>query len=176
MTTALREQLKWCTTGMNFDVLEYINMFRPLVHWYNKRRMNRYLSRDLNRHYLAIQDKEDRKNKSVVDLTLKSYLTKNPLAAGIDSIFRDFTMAQIKLFVFAGHSTTSSGTIFTYHLLTQHPDNLSKIRAEHDSVFSCDISTTTSALPYELQLLDQLPYTLAIIKESPNLPHSHHNP
>jgi hypothetical protein len=78
MTAALRKQLEWCTTGMSISPLEYVNIFRPLVHAYNKRRMDRYLSRDLDGRYSAIQGKAGNKNKSVNDLALKSYLAENP--------------------------------------------------------------------------------------------------
>ncbi|KAL8744557.1 MAG: hypothetical protein Q9190_003216 [Brigantiaea leucoxantha] len=107
LTTALRNQLEWCTTGMNVNPLEYINIFRPLVH-------------------NNIQGDADPRNKSVVDLALKSYLKENPSATGIDAHFSSFAVGQIKLFIFTGHDTTSTGAIFTYHLLAQHLDILSK--------------------------------------------------
>jgi sterigmatocystin biosynthesis cytochrome P450 monooxygenase len=75
-------------------------------------------------------------------------------------------MAQIKLFIFAGHDTTSAGTIFTYHLLAQHPDILSKVRAEHGHVFGPNVTDTASVLSSKPELLNRLPYTLAVIKES----------
>ena len=75
-------------------------------------------------------------------------------------------MAQIKLFVFAGHDTTSAAAIFTYHLLAQHPDTLSEVRAEYDEVFGSEISVTASLLSSKRPLLNQLSYTLAVIKES----------
>lgn len=169
LTTALRKQLEWCTTGLNIDPLEYINIFRPVVHMYNTRRMDRYLtreSRELDHRYNAIQEVADNRNKSVIDLALKTYLEENPSAIGINADFKDFAIAQIKLFIFAGHDTTSAGAIFTYHLLTQHPKILAKVRAEHDSVFGFNIAAAASLLSAKPTLLNQLPYTLAVIKES----------
>jgi len=166
MTAALRKQLEWCTTGMNINPLEYINIFRPFIHAYNKHRMNRYLSRELDSRYSVIHGKADNKNKSVIDLALKTYLAENPSTAGINATFKDFAMAQIKLFIFAGHDTTSAGAIFTYHLLAQHPDILSKVRAEHDTVFGSNAADISSILSSKPQLLNQLPYTLAVVKET----------
>ena len=151
---------------MNVNPLEYINIFRPLVHKYNTWRMNRYIIRELHYRYSTIQGDADPRNKSVVDLALKSYLEENPSATGIDAHFSSFAVGQIKLFIFAGHDTTSTGAIFTYHLLAQHLDILSKVRAEHDRVFGSDIAVTPSLLSSKPSLLNQLPYTLAVIKES----------
>ena len=166
LTTALRKQLEWCTTGMNINPLEYINIFRPFVHMRNTRRMNRYLTRELGQRYSTIQDDVDNRNKSVIDLALKSYLRENPSATGINVDFKDFAIAQIKLFIFAGHDTTSAGAVFTYHLLSQHPEILAKVRAEHDTVLGLNVGAAASLLSSEPPLLNQLPYTLAVIKES----------
>ncbi|KAL8727061.1 MAG: hypothetical protein Q9166_006304 [cf. Caloplaca sp. 2 TL-2023] len=166
LAMALRSQLKWCTTGTNINPLEYINVLRPVVHLINTRRMNRYLDRELDERYGAMQRTLVKKNKSVIDLALNSYLEDHPSAEGIDSEFRDFAMAQIKLFIFAGHDTTSTGIVFTYHLLAQHPKVLAKLRAEHESVFGTDVGATASSLTSTPLLLNQLPYTLAVIKES----------
>lgn len=75
-------------------------------------------------------------------------------------------MAQIKLFIFAGHDTTSAGAIFTYHLLFQHPNVLAKVRAEHTEVLGANIADAESIIASKPQLLNQLTYTIAVIKES----------
>lgn len=151
---------------MNVNPLEYINIFRPFVHLHNTRKMNKYLMRELDRRYSTIQGAAENKAKSVIDLALKSYLEEHPSARGINKDFRDFAMAQIKLFIFAGHDTTSTGAIFTYHLLTQHPKVLAKVREEHDNVFGPDVEFAPSLLSSRPSLLNQLSYTLAVIKES----------
>ncbi|TGO24313.1 hypothetical protein BPAE_0106g00180 [Botrytis paeoniae] len=103
--------------------------------------MNRYLSRELDKRYRSIKGTEiQKKDKSIVDLALKAYLAENPSATGIDKSFQNFAMAQIKLFIFAGHDTTSAGVIFTYYLLSQHPNVLAKARAEHTKVLGANIA------------------------------------
>ena len=166
LTMALRTQLEWCTTGTNINPLEYVNILRPFVHMYNARRMNRYLIRELGSRYSTMQKGASIRSKSVVDLALESYLEENPSATGIDADFRDFVMAQIKLFIFAGHDTTAAGAIFTYHLLSQHPEILARVRAEHDSVFGAEFGAAAPMLSSNPSLLNKLPYTLAVIKES----------
>ncbi|KAF7882262.1 uncharacterized protein EAF01_011714 [Botrytis porri] len=164
---ALRRQLLWCTTGMNINLLEYINISRPFLHAYNSYKMNRYLSRELDKRHRSIKGAEiQKKEKSIVDLALKAYLAENPSATGIDKTFQNFAMAQIKLFIFAGHDTTSAGAIFTYHLLSQHPNVLAKVRAEHTEVLGANIADTESVIASKPQLLNQLTYTTAVIKES----------
>jgi sterigmatocystin biosynthesis cytochrome P450 monooxygenase len=119
MTAALRKQLAWCTTGMNINPLEYVNIFRLLVHAYKKRRMNLYFCRELDGRCNATQGKADNKNKPVIDLALKSYLAENPSATGINATFKEFVMASTKLFIFVGHDTTSAGALF--HLPSPRP-------------------------------------------------------
>ncbi|MCJ1267244.1 hypothetical protein MMC22_007129 [Lobaria immixta] len=170
LTSALRKQLEWCTIGIEINPLEYFNFLRPLVHLYNTRRMNRYLSRELDNRYETVQDKGKPKVKSVVDLALNSYLAENPTVSAKETAtswnkFKDFAMAQIKLFIFAGHDTTSTGSCFAIHLLSKNPDILTRLRAEHDTVFG-DVATTTSVLCSKPHLLNELPFTLAVIKET----------
>lgn len=128
--------------------------------------MNNYLTRELDRRYGAMQDSSDESNKtrSVIDLALKAYLEEHPTATGIDADFKEFAMAQIKLFIFAGHDTTSTGAVFTYHLLAKYPEALAKVRAEHTRVFG--IGDAAPLLVSTPSLLSKLTYTLAVIKES----------
>lgn len=170
LTSALRKQLEWCSIGIEINPLEYINIMRPVVHLYNAWRMNRYLSRELDRRYENVQSKDKPKDKSIIDLALNLYLAENPTASAKDlaasrNKFKEFAMAQIKVFIFAGHDTTSTGAIFTFHLLSKDPASLARVRAEHDAVFG-DVAQTASLLCSKPQLLNQLPYTLAVIRES----------
>jgi len=166
MTSALRHQLKWSTTGVEMNPLLTLNFARPFVHMYNTWRMNRYLNPRLTTRYNSVIGKQSNPGKSVIDLALKAYLAENPSADSIPDTFKDAAIAQIKLFIFAGHDTTSSATVFTYDLLSRHPKILARVRAEHDSVFGPDPSDASSLLLSNSQLLNQLSYTLATIKEA----------
>lgn len=170
MTSALRKQLEWCSIGIEINPLETFNFLRPAVHRYNTYRMNRYLSRELDNRYENVQSIDKPQEKSVIDLALKAYLDENPTISAKNEAssrkkFKDMAMAQIKLFLFAGHDTTSTTAVFTFHLLSKHPDSLARLRAEHDAVFG-DVAMTASLLISKPQLLGQLPFTLAVIKES----------
>lgn len=128
--------------------------------------MDRYLNPQLNERYNSVLGKQVNPGKSVIDLALKAYLAENPSAESIPSAFKEAAIAQIKLFIFAGHDTTSSATVFTYDLLSKNPDILARVRAEHDSVFDHDPLEAGPLLVSKPQLLNQLPYTLATVKEA----------
>ena len=172
MVTALQRQIKWSTFGIDPNPFEQVNVLRPLVHWYNTRVMNSYLSRQLdmrssNSHNVV-------KGKSMVDLALKSHIS-NPPSTGkarsatspmIDADFKELLMSQIKIFLLAGHDTTSASAVYMYHLLAKHPSILALVQEEHSSVFGPDITALPTILASNPYTLNELPVTLAIIKET----------
>lgn len=166
MTSALRNQLKWSTTGIEINLFNKLNFMRPFVNMYNTWRMDRYLNPRLNNRYSSILGKKANPGKSIIDLALKAYLAEDSSTESIPTAFKEAAIAQIKLFIFAGHDTTSSATIFTYDLLSKHPEVLARIRAEHDTVLGPNSSEAGSLLISIPQLLNKLPYTLATIKEA----------
>lgn len=131
--------------------------------------MNRYITNVLDERYNKMERKA--RSKSIIDLALNSYLaeTSSEKDATMDSIFKELAIAQIKLFIFAGHDTTSIGAVCTYHVLAKKPSALARVRAEHDSVFGPDTSEAPYVLASNPQLLKQLTFTLACIKEAMRL-------
>lgn len=173
MIEALRSQVRWLSTGIKLNPFSQINPFRPFVFWYNTRRMNGFISRELESRFAAHQNDQvadkAKRSKSVMDLALQAYLAEDPAgkaAKGIDATFKAVAMCQMKLFIFAGHDTTASTICWTYHLLSSHPPTLALIRAEHDRVFGPDLTLTATLIASTPHLLNQLPYTLAVIKET----------
>lgn len=83
----------------------------------------------------------------------------------IDPNFMDIAIAQLKIFIFAGHDTTASTLSFAYSRLCQAPTILAKTRAEHDTVLGSDPTQALARLTENPNLLNQLPYTQAILKE-----------
>ncbi len=112
--------------------------------------------------------------KSVIDLALQAYLADHPTSsagtpattATLDPHFRAFATRQIRLFVFAGHDSTSSSICYMLYLLATHPAALARVRAEHDAVFGRDLARLPALLAAEPQRLNELPYSLAAIKET----------
>ena len=112
------------------------------------------------------------RNKSIIDLALTAYLkekdNKNPSEA-IDPLFKRIAIDQMKLFLFSGHDTTSSTICYVLYLLSIHPDVLSRLRGELDDVFGLDSAQTATRISNDPFLLNKLPYTTAVIKESMRL-------
>lgn len=115
---------------------------------------------------------DPRRAKTINSLAIKSYLREVPSAKQtndktlVDPAFIEMVISQMKMFLFAGHDTTSSTVCFLFHLLHTHPDKLAKLRAELDGVFGPDPSQTLPQLQANPHLLNQLPYAAATIKET----------
>ena len=163
-------QVKWLTFGADLNPFTAYNPIRPLVHWYNSRRMNDYIIRIIDGRLVELQSAgsgSDKANKSILDLVLTTYLSENAgrKIQGIDRTFKNFTISQIKLFLFSGHDTTSSTICYIFYILATKPAVLARVRAEHSSVIGSDTSKAASTITSDPFLLNKLPYTLAVIKE-----------
>ena len=134
--------------------------------------MNNYIARDLEIRIMdqkRMQKDDELGRKPLVDLVLKASLAERSSTDknySIDATFKAFIATQVKMFIFAGHDTTSSTICYIYHLLSLHPTILARVRAEHDSVIGTDLSRTASTITSNPHLLNQLPLTVAVIKET----------
>ena len=100
---------------------------------------------------------------SIVDLIFK---TDRQPPHKLESGFKEFITSQVKMFIFAGHDTTSSTICYMYHLLSSHPAIRDRVCAEHDKIVGLDLTQTASVLSESPHLLNQLPLTVAVIKET----------
>ncbi|KAL2041650.1 hypothetical protein N7G274_005434 [Stereocaulon virgatum] len=170
LVDGLRMQVKWLTFGADVNPITRYNPLRPIVHWYNSWRMNDYVTRIIDSRFTELQSEEgtvDKGNKSIIDLVLTAYLSGNAArkSPAMDSTFKRFTMSQIKLFLFSGHDTTSSTVCYIFYILATNPVVLARVRAEHVSVLGPDASKFASVIASDPFLLNELPYTIAVIKE-----------
>lgn len=158
-------QVKWLTFGADVNPFKRYNPVRPLVHWYNSRRMNNFIAPRIDSRFVELRSTGTKGNKSIMDLVSTEYLSKNAGATDLDSTFRDFAINQTKLFLFSGHDTTSSTVCYIFYILATYPDVLARVRAEHATVIGSETSKTASIIASSPILLNQLPYTVAVIKE-----------
>ena len=174
MVSALRRQFEWSAVCIDPSLLKYVNFFRPVVQWYNARKMNSYLSYQLDLRYGSIR-LEDIKGKSMVDVALRSYdasnrpSTQNATAntsPTMDTALKELVMSQIKVFLLAGHDTTASSLVYIYHLLAKHPSVLALVQEEHTSVFGPDVTKLPALLASRPHDINRLPLTFAVIKEA----------
>ena len=161
LVDGLRMQVKWLTFGTDINPFTKYNPVRPLAHWYNSRRMNNYNTRKIHSRFAEIQSEGS--NKLIMVLVLAAYLSENAerKTHNLDATFKEFTMTQIKLFLFSGHDTTSSTVCYIFHILASYPTVLARVRAEHTSVIGPDQSEVASVISSDPFLLNKLHYTLA---------------
>ena len=72
----------------------------------------------------------------------------------------------MKVFILAEHDTTIATLCYIFYSLSCNPLVLQRMRAEHDEVFGSDLAQTNAQLMANPHSLNQLPFTLAIIKET----------
>ena len=174
IASALRKQIEWTSFGSEMNPFSRYNMLRPLFLWYNNRRLGSLIHDEIMKRYKELKSSSKagevssgNASRSIITLALQEYLKENDVSveATPSKEFLDIASAQLRLFLFAGHDTTSSALIYCYHALSMRPESMKRLRAEHDEVFG-DISTTAGSITESPQLLNQLPYTLAVIKEA----------
>lgn len=167
-------QIRWHNPNAEVNPLSHLNFVRFFVHWKNGRQMDRYIGAELDKRYAEYQaDPGSTKSKAVIDLVLQAYMNgpekPSSTSKSLDPSFRAFAIRQIRLFVFAGHDSTSSVICYTFHLLSKHPDILARLREEHDRVLGPDPAAAGALLSANPRLVNSLVYTLAVIKESMRL-------
>lgn len=75
--------------------------------------------------------------------------------------YSDHEIAQVVLsFLFASQDAMSSGSIYLFQHLADHPDMLAKVREEHDRI------RPDPSKPLTLEQLDNSKYLMAFVKES----------
>ncbi|CAG8953598.1 hypothetical protein HYFRA_00010057 [Hymenoscyphus fraxineus] len=146
-----------------WDIRVLMNPLRPIIQRYYGKVLQRYIRKELNARTkgpssaisLAIDAFFQEKKNEEVSETME-----------LDEDFAAIVSHQIRLFLFAGTDTTSSTLAFVYHLISKHPEVVSRLREEHNQVFGPDPSSVSGLLKAKPTLLNQCPYTLAVIKET----------
>ena len=162
-------QIRWHQANAETNPLEYLNLARRAVHWWNGRQMDLYIGHELDKRYSVYKaNSKSQRTKAVIDLALQAYFSENTktIPEYLDPEFRAFAISQVRLFIFAGHDSTSSTICYILHLLATNPTALAQVRAEHDELLGPDLLVAPSMLKQQPYLVNQLPYTTAVIKEA----------
>ncbi|KAL8716977.1 MAG: hypothetical protein Q9225_005738 [Loekoesia sp. 1 TL-2023] len=173
-TTALRSQIRWLSFGNEANLFERWHPLRPIMRLWNARRMVSFVSREMDRRFLRNvnhpESSSGARSRTIIDLALDKYLTEQggnkPGEATMDATFKDAAVCQIRTFLFAGHDTSSSTLCYCYHLLSVHPRICDEVIMEHNQVLGQNLGQAASMIGENPHLLNQLPYTLAVIKET----------
>ncbi|KAJ4417101.1 hypothetical protein N0V82_006383 [Gnomoniopsis sp. IMI 355080] len=167
-----------CRATFLANRLKEIFPLRPFFLWKNNRTMKNFLAPLIEEGIAAFDNGEVVGAKTINYLAVKAYRSelqqqreagKSGVAESgrkhVDPKFMDIAISQLKVFIFAGHDTTASTLSFTYSRLSQAPTVLAKARAEHDAVLGPDPTQALARLIEEPNLLNQMPYTQAVLKE-----------
>ena len=168
-------QASWQMPNREINPLEFLNIPRYVVQWWNGRRMDEHIGAELDKRFQEYQENSvSSSSTSVIDLVLQAYMAESEghksntrsSKKQLDPRFRTFATSQIRLFLFVGHDSMSSTICYAVHLLSQNLNTLERIRTEHNAVFGTDISALPSLLKAQPHLLSSLSYTTAVIKET----------
>ena len=138
--------------------------------------MRQYIWRELNLRFKNknIHDEMTKsvRSKTIIDLALDNYLagkthdSSSDNGHAMDTIFRDIATSQLRTFVFAGHDSTSSTMCYALHLISINAGARRLLIEEHDRILGTDYNQVAQQISGSPHLLNQLPYTLAVVKES----------
>lgn len=147
-----------------------------MIIWNNNRKMRKFLAPLIEDSIAKFDSGETLGAKTISFLAAKAYRTEvqqqtangaaTEKAQMIDPEFVATAIAQLKIFIFAGHDTTASTLSFAYSRLYRDSGALAKMRAELDQVLGPDPSQTLARLRENPNLLNQMPYASAIVKET----------
>ncbi|KAF4628546.1 hypothetical protein G7Y89_g9608 [Cudoniella acicularis] len=180
LVDSIRKQIGWLSFGAEPNPFNRYHPLRPLMHWYYGSKVNSYISEQLEKRFDDYKQNDAITTGSVVSTTFKTYYSdnlemlefrvqgkeKSQETKEMDPLFKNICIAQIKLFLFSGHHTTSSSICYTLYLLSKHPDSLKLVQQELNSVFSKDREHISNLISENPHLLNSIPYTTAVIKET----------
>jgi cytochrome P450 len=173
LVEAFRKQISWTPSAVSTNPFVGFNPLRPFMQIYYGRKMNNYLEKVLDDRYANTGRQSSKsRRKPAIDLALDEYAVQQEQenvarrTQGIDKEFKSVAIDQMRTFLFAGHDTSSSTLAYVYLLLSQHPNELAKARAELDSVFGSDPSRVGELIKQNHNLTNNLSIILSIIKET----------
>jgi cytochrome P450 len=139
-----------------------LNLIRPVRCWYYGRKVDQYLSNVIDTRTKL--ESEEKTSKPVLDYALEENVRNSQMIIPQHELKR-VLLDNMRSFIFAGHDTTASTISYVFLMMERHPGVLLKVQHEHDRVFSPDLTQTALQIKGRPALLNQLPYTLAVIKE-----------
>jgi cytochrome P450 len=143
------------------------NPLHPVVEWYRGRKMDQYISAELDKRYQEWRNASSApKTKSVIDLALSGYMQNRTAGETLDPEFKKWACAQIRLFLFVGHDSTAATIVYSLYLLSKYPEAMKRVRKEHEEVFGTDVSRLPETIKANPHLTNRLPFTTAVIKET----------
>ncbi|KAI1103352.1 cytochrome P450 [Jackrogersella minutella] len=170
--TMLRQlDLKFRASNV-MDNIGQLNPLRALSVWNNSRILNQHIRTQVAKRVDAFRKAKARHEQSdfnsVLDQALEDYYSQpgREQTDPLDAEFMGNLCAQLRMFFFAGYDSTSSTMMTLCYAIWKHPEVLAKLRAEHDEVFGRNIAACPDMITESPSILNSLPYTLAVMKET----------
>lgn len=171
LADSLLSQISWKLADQELNPLQWLNFVRTLMEWRNGKMMDAYIEKEIEKRFKHYQQKtvnSSEQFESIIDLTLQEYMA-DPARSSMPKLDKEFIMLarrNIRMLLFVGHDSTGSTITYCHYLLHQYPETLARLRAEHDEVLGKDLTQAVSKLSTDPHLLNQLPYTTAVVKEA----------
>ncbi|KAH8903267.1 cytochrome P450 [Coniochaeta sp. PMI_546] len=160
------------------NLLAYINPSLYYRTWKNSQLLDKEIRTQLQARFAALKAQQSPSSssstpskppfKSVIDLAIEDFLSQ-PSNAAATSLTPDFLTTatrNMRMFFFAGYDSTATTILFCYYNLFRNPPALARLRAEHDALFGTDPDSAPGRIASDPHILNSLPYTQAVIKES----------
>ncbi|KAJ5647168.1 hypothetical protein N7490_003540 [Penicillium lividum] len=180
IAAAMRDTIEWECGIETGNFMERWSPLRFYRQWQNSRTMNHLIGIELEKRYQEWKESDQVKPstsrpRSIIDIVLAEYMKTRPQEqtfqprsqkAQLDPEFKKWATIQTRLFLFVGHDSEAATIIYSLYLLSKHPEILAKVRKEHDTVFGTGASSAYEALMEHPEMINRLPYTHAVIKET----------
>ena len=118
LVDAFASQVRLLDNSNDNAFLASLNLKQHYMRWRNTRIMNSYIGRILDERFATHNDRD--RSKKAIDLALEVWFKENSRTGDdkvtggsrhLDPEFRKVAIDQVKLFLFAGHDTTSLSLI-----------------------------------------------------------------
>lgn len=149
----------------NIEPAKRFNPLQRYYHWLYHRRFRAAIMPYITDTALNFEKHEG--PRTIMQLALQSYVKSADYSArqNIPPAFLEKVVNHIKTFLFAGHDTTASTLAYCYYMLSKHPEYAERVCAEHDDVLGRDPDEAPARIAADASLLNQMPYTVAFVKE-----------
>ncbi|ROW09338.1 hypothetical protein VPNG_05788 [Cytospora leucostoma] len=179
LASALRSSVEWTSwRGQLNPVTRYLSI-RSIVHWLNSRTMDRYIGHEIDKRFaeriegiraakLSGSEDPNKQSKSIVSLLIDDVVREsgNGDIERAKQTVKKAMSSQLRVFLFAGHDTSSAALTYCYYLLSTHPTALDLLLTEHNTIFGDHPGDALVQIHSDPHKLNQLPYTTALLKET----------
>ena len=167
----LDKTISWTVSTLNVVQWELVKIPKA----YYGRRLNALVRAEVVERLNKTSADSPDSQRVLVDMSYDTYREMEPLAGlkdaetggkEVSTAYLNVLVDNIKSLMLGGLDTTATAFSYTVYFLSQNPAILAKLRDEHDEVFGKATSQAASLLRTNARLINELPYTVACIRES----------